>query len=368
MLQAESKYMGVFPIKGPDGVVGALVVEKSTEEPIEQAERKQIEALLVEGGSAISNSLAYRHLPFAPLLRLAAAARDGLYRMSRLRRLVWIAAAVLVVMLPFVLTKQVKVVGTAELVPVAARTVYVQHEGVVETVLAAEKQVVAAGELLGRLDTRRLDSDIDGVQSQISGTQIELDREVSQRGESSLAKQLRSTKRQLVAHLETLQAEREQCEIRSPVAGMVITPDSALRQLLGRPVEAGEALLEVVPTDTDWELIVEVPEDEAGDLLRAYDDLDEGETLAALVILNVAPELKLPARVLSISPRAHVMETGPRTYRNVIRVQVSEPEGLGEGIEPRQGMEGMAAIECGRRHLFYVVTHEFADFVRISMF
>jgi hypothetical protein len=62
------------------------------------------------------------------------------------------------------------------------------------------------------------------------------------------------------------------------------------------------------------------------------------------------------------------MGTGQQKYRNVIEVRVSEPESLRDDIEPRQGMEGKVAIECGKRSVFYAVTHEFADFVRVSMF
>ena len=52
----------------------------------------------------------------------------------------------------------------------------------------------------------------------------------------------------------------------------------------------------------------------------------------------------------------------------LIEVRVDEPEDLKDNIDPRQGMEGKVAIECGKRSLFYAVTHEFADFVRVSMF
>ena len=47
---------------------------------------------------------------------------------------------------------------------------------------------------------------------------------------------------------------------------------------------------------------------------------------------------------------------------------MAQPEGLEEVVIPRQGMEGKVAIECGERTLFYALTHEFVNFVRVSLF
>ena len=130
----------------------------------------------------------------------------------------------------------------------------------------------------------------------------------------------------------------------------------------------GEVILEVVPDDTAWEFTVNVPEDEAGQLLRAYGALQSGEVLSARIILFGYPNVTFEASVLSVAPRAHVETTGEQKYRNVIEVRVAEPPGFRQKVEPRQGMEGKVAVECGRRSFFYAVTHEFVDFLRVSLF
>ena len=127
-------------------------------------------------------------------------------------------------------------------------------------------------------------------------------------------------------------------------------------------------VLEIVPDDFPWQLLVNIPEDEAGELLRAYDKLKPGQSLAAKVILNAYPDVTFRSKVLSVARRAHVLSTGQQKYRNVIEVRVEQPAELRKKIEPRQGMEGKVAIECGKRSFFYAMTHEFVDFVRVGLF
>ena len=49
-------------------------------------------------------------------------------------------------------------------------------------------------------------------------------------------------------------------------------------------------------------------------------------------------------------------------------VRVAEPSNLRSKVDLRKGLQGKVAIECGRRSLYYAMTHEFIDFVRVSFF
>lgn len=374
MLQAEIKVMGVFPVTSGDEVVGALVVEKAQEEPIDQGQRQRVETLLVEAGTALNNCLAYRSLPFSAALRAAGALRRKIYRMPGGRRVVWAAILMILISLPFVIQKDVTVIGTAELVPVAARTVYAQQDGVIESLsplleelLETRDKLVQQGDLLALMDTRGIDSLIDKVASEISETDIAIDAAIDV-GDEEQAVLLKLQFKTLQAQLKMYTIEHEKYDVRANVSGRIITRQSVLKQLLGKPVARGQALLEIVPEDTSWELTVNVPEDEAGPLLLAYDGRGE-EPLSARVILHMFPDFTLETEVVSVAARAHVMSTGERKYRNVIEVRVAQPEGLLEyGIDPRQGMEGKVAIKCDRRSVFYAVTHEFVNFLRINLF
>ncbi len=97
MLQAGSLVLGVFPIHSEDRVVGAFVVEKAKDEPIDQEQRRQIESLLTEVGGALAHSMQYRNLPFSPLVRGLGALRDMVYRMNWTRKVIW--AVILAILL-----------------------------------------------------------------------------------------------------------------------------------------------------------------------------------------------------------------------------------------------------------------------------
>jgi len=368
MLQAGSMVLGIFPIRSDKRVVGALVVELATEQAIDQPQRRKIEGLLAEAGSALSNSLTYRHLPLSPLVRAVGAIRDKIYMMARVRLVVWAAVVLAIVITPLLVQKELKVIGTAELVPIEARSAYVAQEGVIEDVFVSSGQKVDKGQVLASLDTRIIDSEIDRVTNAVSEATLARD----EAGQSAdVRAQYVHRLAALTAEWDKLLLQKKQYDIKAPVAGVVITGQSEITKLPLKPVVRGDAVFDVVPGDSPWWLLVNVPEDEAGELLRAYDRLDPDETgkfLEANVILNAYPKKIFRSKVLSVARRAHVMATGQQKYRNVIEVRVSEPESLRDDIEPRQGMEGKVAIECGKRSLFYAVTHEFADFVRVSMF
>ena len=378
MLQAESLVLGVFPVQQNKRVVGALVVEKATEnegQAIDALQRRQIEALLAEAGSGLGNSLAHRNLPLSPLVRAVAVARDWLYRMPWRHRLAWLGVLAMVILLPALITKQVKVVGTAELVPVDSRFVYAgQEQAIMYVAELPADATVAKDYVLARLDTKLIDQQIERVSNQIDAANIEL--RAVRDSRPTRAAVLESTRKALEAEKAQYELERSQkYELKAPVSGKVITPESAIRQLWSRPVHRGEQVFEIVPTDTPWELTVSVPEDEAGPLLKAYAKLKRsgGDPLKARIILNAFPSLKLASEVISVAPAAHVQMSGQQKYRNVVEVRVSLPADLIENdshtrIDPRQGMEGKVAIECGKRSLFYVLTHELADFVRVSLF
>jgi hypothetical protein len=372
MLQAGTVVMGIFPIHWEKYVVGALIVEKAKEEPIGPEQRKQIEFLLAEAGSALNNSLSYRNLPLSPLVRAAGALRDRIYRMSWVHRAIWATLITVLLSAPFIIQKQVKVIGTAELVPTDARIAYAQQEGVIESVAEAltavpPNRIVKQGEVLASLDMSQIDNEIDRVSNAIMEATYSLD-DARNRDLNTTVAVLDSRLKALEAERDKYLLERKQYEIVSPVDGMVITRESEIRQYYSKPVTRGEPMFEIVPEGSSWHLKVNVPEDAAGELLKAYDHLEGDGRLRARVLLNAYPDIKFETYVISVARKANVFTTGDQKYRNVIEVRVAQPEGFAEKVIPRQGMEGKVAIECGERTLFYALTHEFVNFVRVSLF
>ncbi len=367
MLEAKSQTMGVFPIVFDNIVVGALVIEKAKEQPIEQHEREQIDNLLVEAGSALSNGLAYRTMPMAPILRPAAKLRDKVYRMHAGRRWVWLVFWAILFILPMVFSKQVKVKGTAELTPMDARVAYANQEGLIERIDVPEDRQVQKGDIVARLDTKIIDAEIDRITNVINETRINLHESKSRNNQPMVARyqsQLISS----TAQLKKAQLDLEKYLIRAPLTGQLITRESELRQMLSKPVNRGDAIIEVVPNKSTWDLTVKIPEAKSGQLLKAFDALDEGQTLKANIILNAYPDTKFESHVISVSPRAYVDSTGDQKYENVIEILVAQPENLRSIVDPRVGLEGKVSVECGERSLYFAYTHEFMDFLRVAFF
>jgi len=360
--------LGIFPIRSQGHVVGALVVEKAVEEPFDQEQNQQIDALLTEAGSALENCLKYRHMPLALTGRALGALRDKIYRAKPIRRAVAIAVLLAVVTMPFVIQRQVRVKASAELIPSAMHFVYAQVPGVIKSVSVPEDGLVTSGDTLATMDMRIIDSEIDRVTNAIG--EADLGRTNARTdNKETIAEQYRFELLALQAELEKHKLLRDRHKIYAPVTGKVTTSAADRRKLLSKPVTPGELIFEVVPDQPEWEFIVNVPEDEAGQLLKAYKKLKPNEHLSAKLILKSYPEKTFSTKVLSIAPRASVLTTGQQKYRNIISVRLAKPDDKSfDRIDIRQGMEGSAAIECGRRSLFYALTHEFVDYIRVSLF
>ena len=368
MLQARSVIMGVFPIKSESNVVGALIVEKAIDDPIDQSQRQQIEFLTSEAASALQNSLAHRQIPFSPLVRALARVRDRVCRTTWSRRVAAVGLITLLVLLPFKIRMQVKVYGSAELAPVSSRIAYASEDGIIDEVTIPENRLVEAGAVLATLDTKIIDSQIERVTNELNELEIVISREISANPAGATVQMYRSQEKAKQAELDQYHEQRKRYQIAAPVSGRIITPESTLEQLLSLPVSRGDLILEVVPEDTDWILKVNVAEDEAGELLKAYDKLPEDQKLEAKFILNAFPSHTFESKVISVARKAYVLTAGPEKYRNVIEVRLDPPEDLAQDIDPRQGLEGKAAINCRRSSLFYAVTHEFTNFIRIHLF
>jgi hypothetical protein len=169
----------------------------------------------------------------------------------------------------------------------------------------------------------------------------------------------RSELKQRVASLaeqrRILEAKREQLIVRSPADGEVTTWN--VEQLLAeRPVRQGQALVEVSDTAGNWELEVQVPEDDVGHVIRAQAEL--GEALPIRYRSAVNPADDRTAKIAEIHLAAEVRGEDGNT------VIVRAPLDGGRPLVERSGAEASAKIYCGRRSLGYVWLHDAVDFVR----
>jgi biotin carboxyl carrier protein len=152
--------------------------------------------------------------------------------------------------------------------------------------------------------------------------------------------------------LALAQQKLDRSHIVAPFDGVIIKGD--LKQLLGAPVQRGDTLLTIAPTNS-YRLMVDVDERDIADVKLNQ----EGKI--ALVAL---PGTTLPFRVLSITPAATNKEE-----RNFFEVEgtIQLNSQSNNAITLRPGLEGVAKIKAGQHPLIWTLTHRIIDWAKITL-
>jgi len=136
-------------------------------------------------------------------------------------------------------------------------------------------------------------------------------------------------------------------EITAPFDGIIISGD--LSQLIGSPVELGKQLFEIAPLQA-YRVILQVDEGE----MRHVELGQHGQLMISGIVGD-----PIPLSVTKITPMATA-----RDGRNFFRVEA----GLEQvPAQLRPGMEGVGKISVGERRLWWVLTHTFTDWLRLTL-
>jgi RND family efflux transporter MFP subunit len=238
---------------------------------------------------------------------------------------------------------------------VAAKTVI---EGAVQRIVAAPfdgyiaqsfvraGDTVRAGQVLCRLDDRELKLE----QAKLSSEREQLERKHRQ----ALAAQERATMTVLQAQIEQVDAmlslvadKLSRATLVAPFDGIVVAGD--LQQLQGTPVELGKSLFTIAPLDS-YRVILQVEERDIAHLRLGQ----QGE-----LTLSGIPHRRMEFSVEQITPVSTAQEG-----RNYFRVEARLHD-ASERIRP--GMEGVGKVEIDERKLIWIWTHNFVDWVRLSV-
>ncbi|WP_063694615.1 efflux RND transporter periplasmic adaptor subunit [Bradyrhizobium stylosanthis] len=238
---------------------------------------------------------------------------------------------------------------------VAAKTVI---EGAVQRIAAAPfdgyiaqsfvraGDTVHAGQVLCKLDDRELKLE----QTRLSSEREQLDRKYRQ----ALAAQERANMTILQAQIEQVDAmlslvtdKLARATLLAPFDGVVVAGD--LHQLLGTPVELGKMLFTVAPLDS-YRVILQVEERDISYVKLAQ----QGE-----LTLSGIPHRRMDFSVEQMTPVSTAQEG-----RNYFRVE-ARLYNASERVRP--GMEGVGKVDVGERKLIWIWTHNFTDWVRLSI-
>ena len=229
----------------------------------------------------------------------------------------------------------------------------------IETILVHEGDHVTKGQELARLDTRRLQLDLDSTDQEKLRYAADADR-VRAAGDEAAAQVSLLEVKVLDQQAKKLQADIDSATLRSPIDGTVMTKDLELR--------AGEILQEGAPfAEIDdlsaWQLHAEIDE---RDIASVEDAFDKKGPLDLTYILYSQSAHRLHAVIDSrqqISASAY-----PREKVNVFIVTVDNPPIPADIVaDIRPGLTGRAQLELGREPLLFAIVRKFYRWCQFRM-
>ncbi len=158
---------------------------------------------------------------------------------------------------------------------------------------------------------------------------------------------LRAQLDQSAAQYELATERLLKTHIKAPIAGIVVSGD--LTQKIGTPVEKGDVLYEIAPTE-GFRVVIEVDE-------RNIDEIHPDQI--GQVVFEATPDQTLAFTIDRITP---VSES--KDGRNYFRVE-AHLSALPKVVQP--GMEGIAHIDIEDRSRWWIWTHQVFDWLHLMV-
>jgi hypothetical protein len=221
------------------------------------------------------------------------------------------------------------VLAPAEVIPVRPAIVRSALDGVIESIAVQPNHEVAEGQVLVRLDPRRLHSQLQAARMAAAAADAEL-RQARQTAVTDLRARaqipaLQGRADQQVAEVRFLESQEERLTLRAPRAGIAVFDN--VHDWIGRPVGIGERIMQIAdPTNVELEI-----------RLPFSDAIEFAEDAEVLFFRNVDPDRPTAARLSFIGYRAVPGPDGIVAYRLKARFDPSD-------APLRIGLKGTAKI------------------------
>lgn len=322
-----------LPLSDDQGRLGVLIYESTDPDFLDPAQMEMTKILASQATVAIRNALLYREVPMISLLEPLVQKRAALLRTTGRRRLAYAVAAAAVVLFLVICPLPMRVAGDAVVEAQHLATVAAPVDGNVDKVYVHEGQRVAAGEVLGALNDWQWRANLAAAEAKYQQALLTMEDDLAHG--SARAGADRANTDYLRSEASQARARLESAQLRSPIAGIVVTPD--LQNAAGEHLDAGSPFAQVLDLNS---AVVEiaVPEQDAS-------LLTSGE--AAAIKLDSYPQRTWHDAVTVVSPQA-VAGDGERTFS--AEVQVPNHDGI-----LRAGMSGKGKIYVGLRPAGYVL-------------
>jgi biotin carboxyl carrier protein len=223
------------------------------------------------------------------------------------------------------------------------RFVAAPYEGLLEKTLVESGDVVTAGQVLARMDARQLRMELSSMTAELDSQRKRRDSALA-RGNVAESQIAASEMSRLESKVNILQTRLENTEIRSPLAGIVVSGD--LEKAEGVPMEMGQNLFEVGPLH---KMLVEVR-------IPEYEIRMVSAGMPVQFEFDAFPFRTFDGTLQRIHPRAESLES-----KSVFvgEIQIDNSDGL-----LRPGLKGRARIRGDRYPLGWNLFHHAWDSAR----
>ena len=322
-----------LPLSDDQGRLGLLLYESSDPDFLETAHIEMIKVLVGQATVATRNALLYREVPLIQFLEPLVHRKHKLRQSDRERRLAWLIAAAVTLAFLTLVPLPLRLKGTAVVGPQHIVTIAAPVEGNVGKVFAREGQHVTAGQVLGGMDDWAWKAELASAQSKYQSAVLAMEGDLAER--SPKAGQDRAQADYLQAELNHAQLRLSNADLKSPIDGIVITPD--LQNAAGEHLDAGAPFAQVLDLSS---AVVNVAIDESDVPL-----VHLGQTVA--IKFDSFPTRTWRGRVEIVSPQAQAGD-GQRFF--YARIPLDNQSAV-----LRAGMEGRAKIFDGYHSAGYVL-------------
>ena len=318
----------LLPLADEEGRLGILLFESSDPDFLSEAHLEMLKVLSSQATVALRNASLYKEVPFIGVLQPLVDRKRKFLALEKHRRLTLIGAAVAVVLFLFFFPLPMRVDGTAVVAPLRTAHLGVDFDGVIRDVKVREGDGVKKGEVIASLEDGEYRSALAAANAKYQTAIAQMDRALAN-NDGSEAGTERAQADYWSSEVTRAQERLDRTSIRSPIDGVVATPD--LENMVGRKLKVGESFVDIV--DNSQALVdVAVTENDVA-LLRS------GE-LASLK-LDGFPERTFHGQVAVVSPQS-VVQNDEHVF--FARVSVANPDGM-----LRSGMQGRGKVSTGLR-------------------
>jgi hypothetical protein len=206
---------------------------------------------------------------------------------------------------------------------------------------------------LVEFDSTKLKVELSKAQSEKAMLELKIP-EASAKGDQKLIAQINEERNTRIAQIEQLNIEIDKCTVYSPIEGTVLTEN--VEQKRYSTLKKGEPLMDVA-SFSDWELVVDVPENEVASVRAALDrasrrakiDGRDDDGIEVEYILYPWPDTRYSIRAIGSATLLPASQQSKNA--NVFRLQVKLDQSSLPPNIAMSGVTGRAKVHLGRKPL-----------------